>query len=96
LFPKNFVQNSITTLTLESFLVISNNTNGYKVYDIINNKIILARTVEFMENEPGNSFINKYITNNEFRESAHIKKLNQYNYYIKTDNKKNKTNEYIF
>jgi len=78
------------------FLSYSNNTNGYKVYDIVNNKIILARTVEFMENEPGNSFINKYITNNEFGESANIKKLNQCNYYNKTDNKKNKTNECIF
>jgi len=66
------------------------------VYDITNNKIILARTVGFMENEPGNSFINKYFTNNEFREIANIKKLNQHNYYNKTDNKKNKTNEYIF
>ena len=66
------------------------------MYDIINNKIILARTIEFMENEPGNSFINKYFTNNEFRESANIKKLNQNNYYNKTDNKKNKTNENIF
>ena len=77
------------------FLGYSNNTNGYKLYYIINNKIILARTVEFMENEPGNSFINKYFTNNEFRESVNIKKLNQHNYYNKTDNKKNKTNEYI-
>jgi len=70
-----------------NFLGYSNNTNGYKVFDIINNKIILARTVEFMENEPGNSFLYKIFSNNEFRESNKVKQLSHYNYNNKINNK---------
>lgn len=55
------------------FLGYNNNTNGYIVFDIINNKITLARIVEFIENEPGNILLHKFFPNNKFRESNNIK-----------------------
>jgi len=49
------------------FLGYSENTKAYKILDIINHKIILSRTVEFLENQPGNTYF--HYTNNEFREA---------------------------
>jgi len=72
------------------FIGYCNNTNAYKIFDLIYNKIVTARTVEFMENEPGNLLLYHFPTNNEFRESSHIKFLKQYphsNQSIYLDNK---------
>jgi len=77
------------------FLGYSTNTTGYKVLDIINNRIILARSVEFMENEPGNSLFHHIHPNDEFRESSYTKYLNPYNSNIQT-NKNSKTSENNF
>ena len=42
----------------EIFLGYSQNPSAYKIYDTINKKIILSRTVEFFENYPGNNYTN--------------------------------------
>ena len=57
------------------FLGYCDHTSTYKILDVINNKIIQSRTVEFMENEPGNSFLNRIHSNNKFRESNCLNRL---------------------
>ena len=51
------------------FLGYSNNPSAYKILDLISNKIILSKSVEFMENDPGNSSLLNINPHNEFREN---------------------------
>jgi len=86
------------------FLGYSENTKAYKILDIINRKIILSRTVEFLENQPGNTYL--HYSNNEFREADYtnnkfIKNLKhlednytKYNNNYSNDNYKKYNNNY--
>ena len=77
------------------FLGYCENPSTYKILDIINNRIIPSRTVEFFEKEPGNSFFNRIHSNNEFRKSNytnHFKSSNDiYNHNNNTLNDENIT-----
>jgi len=74
------------------FLGYCDHPSTYKILDVINNKIIQSRTVEFMENEPGNSFLNRIHSNNKFRESNC---LNRLRYRNEIDDYNNKITDII-
>jgi len=55
--PKSFRSKSDNNASPGIFLGYSENPKAYKILDIINNKIILSRTVEFFEDSAANSRI---------------------------------------
>ena len=52
------------------FLGYSNNITAYKIFDLTNNKIVNSRTVEFLENEAGNTKYFQFSPDSEFREDG--------------------------
>ena len=63
IIPKQFRHKFENTALPGIFIGYPQNTNAYKIFDVTNNKVIIARVVEFFENSPANFYFNNIIKN---------------------------------
>ena len=63
LIPKPYQQKFSTSGSPGIFIGYCQNHSAYKIFDIVNNKVLISRSIEFFENSPANFYFDKTIEN---------------------------------